>query len=178
MKAPADRETMTIVRRHLRFGWWSLLVFLSLGIVLEALHGFKVGAYLNVSNATRRLMWTLAHAHGTLLALVHVGFAFTVRFLPQWAASPRQLASASLRGATVLIPCGFFLAGFGSQKQEPGFGIVLVPVGALLLISAVVLAARSARAAAAAESMTAEDVTRASSGRVEDKSAAAETKKR
>ena len=27
----------------------------------------------------RRLMWTLAHAHGTLLGLVHIAFAVTVR---------------------------------------------------------------------------------------------------
>ena len=64
-----------LVRRHLRFGWWSLATFGLLGLVLETLHGFKVGAYLDVSNETRRLMWTLAHAHGTLLGLVHLGFA-------------------------------------------------------------------------------------------------------
>ncbi len=58
--------------RNLRFGWWSLLVFLSLGAVLEALHGFKIGWYVDVGNETRRLMFTLAHAHGTLLALVNI----------------------------------------------------------------------------------------------------------
>ena len=56
-------------RRHLRFGWWSLLGFLCLGFMLELLHGFKAGFYLDVSNETRRLMWTLAHAHGALLGL-------------------------------------------------------------------------------------------------------------
>jgi hypothetical protein len=58
--------------RNLRFGWWSLLVFLSLGAVLEALHGFKIGWYVDVGNETRRLMFTLAQAHGTLLALVNI----------------------------------------------------------------------------------------------------------
>jgi creatinine amidohydrolase len=38
------------VRRHLRFGWWSLLVFASFGLILETLHGFKVPAYLHISN--------------------------------------------------------------------------------------------------------------------------------
>ena len=42
---------------HLRVGWWSLLVFLTVGIVLETLHGFKVGFYLDVGNDTRRMMW-------------------------------------------------------------------------------------------------------------------------
>jgi len=62
---PSDASKLT--SRHLLWGWWGLLVFLSLGIILEALHGFKVGAYLDVGNETRRLMWTLAHAHGTML---------------------------------------------------------------------------------------------------------------
>ena len=65
----------------MRFGWWSLLLFLTLGIVLEAMHGFKVGWHLDVGNEARRLLWTLAHAHGTLLALIHIGFALTVRAL-------------------------------------------------------------------------------------------------
>ena len=68
-----------LVARHLRFGWWSLLLFLTMGIVLEVMHGFKVGWYLDVGNETRRLLLRLAHAHGTLLSLVHVVFALTLR---------------------------------------------------------------------------------------------------
>ena len=60
----------TLTRRHLRFGWWTLLLFLSLGLVLEALHAFKASGYLSVAHETRRLMWTLAHAHGTLLGII------------------------------------------------------------------------------------------------------------
>ena len=51
-------------RRHVRFGWWSLLLFTTFGLILEVFHGFKVRAYLDLSTETRRLMWTLAHAHG------------------------------------------------------------------------------------------------------------------
>src|SRR5437763_12905319 len=65
--------------RNLRFGWWSLLVFLSLGGALETLHGFKIGWYVDVGNETRRLMFTLAHAHGMLLALINIAAGFTVR---------------------------------------------------------------------------------------------------
>jgi len=57
-------ETRALAERHLRFGWWALLGFLTVGLVLEAFHGFKVGLYLDVPNQTRRLMWTLGHAHG------------------------------------------------------------------------------------------------------------------
>ena len=77
-----------LVRRHLRFGFWSILAFMIMGLVLESLHGFKVAAYLNVGNETRRLLWTLAHAHGALFGLVHVAVGCTLRVLgepsPRW----------------------------------------------------------------------------------------------
>ena len=65
--------------RHLRFGWRSLFVFLALGFILEVLHGFKLGWYLDVGAEMRRLMFTLAHAHGTLLALVNLAAGLTLR---------------------------------------------------------------------------------------------------
>ena len=76
-----DQEDLESVRQHLAFGWWSLLVFLSLGIGLETLHGFKVAWYLDVGMETRRLMWRLAHAHGTFLSLVHIAMAATIYLL-------------------------------------------------------------------------------------------------
>ena len=134
-------DPVVLSKGHLRLGWWTLLIFLTMGLVLEAFHGFKVGAYLNVSNETRRLMWTLAHAHGTLLALVNIGFALTVRLLPEWAAKERGIASVCLRGATVLMPVGFFLGGVFLYSGDPGLGIVMVPVGGLMLFVAVFLTA-------------------------------------
>src|SRR4030095_8956282 len=101
----------SVMRRHLYFGWWTLLIFLTAGLALEALHAFKVEAYLKVSNEPRRLMWTLAHAHGTLLGLVNLAFAATVRVLPAWSESNQRFASASLLAATLLMPSGFFLGG-------------------------------------------------------------------
>jgi hypothetical protein len=134
-------------RRHLRFGWWSLLVFASGGLVLETLHGFKVGAYLDVSNETRRLMWTLAHAHGTLLAVIHVVFALTLRSVPELATElatkDLRAISSSLVAASLLLPGGFFLGGFAFYGGDPGLGVLLVPVGAALLLLAVYLIARA-----------------------------------
>jgi hypothetical protein len=138
-----DDPLAVIVRRHLRVGWFSLLVFLSLGLALEALHGLKVQAYLNAMNETRRLMWTLAHAHGTLLALVQLGFAFTVLQVPAWSARARTIASTSLVAAGVLMPGGFFLGGIWVYAGDPGLGILLVPVGGILLFVAVLLSALS-----------------------------------
>ena len=136
-------------RRHLRFGWWSLLVFATLGLVLETLHGFKVRAYLDVSNDTRRLMWTLAHAHGTLLALIHVVFGLTIRSGLDIAAANQRLVSNALMAASVLLPGGFFLGGVVFYSGDPGLGVLLVPVGAMSLLIAVFIIARSAGAAAA-----------------------------
>ena len=135
---------MDYARRHLRFGWWSLLAFIVLGLVLESLHGFKVRAYLDVSNDTRRLMWTLAHAHGTLLSLVHVLFGLSVRVLPDISARNRPLISWCLIGASVLLPGGFFLGGAVFYGGDPGVGALLVPVGAALMMIAVFLLARMA----------------------------------
>jgi len=136
--ARADRD---YARRHLRFGWWSLLLFATLGLVLESLHGFKVSAYLDVSNETRRLMWTLAHAHGALLSMVHVLFGLSVRVAPEMGTRDRPLISRCLIGASVVLPGGFFLGGIGSYGGDPGVGVLLVPVGAAALLIALFLLA-------------------------------------
>jgi len=117
--------------RNLRFGWWSLLAFLSLGLALETLHGFKVGWYLDVGNEMRRLMFTLAHAHGTLLALVNIATGLTAQNVKRF--ELRRSVSLALIWAAILLPAGFFLGGIVIYDGDPGLGIWLVPVGALLL---------------------------------------------
>ena len=135
-------------RLHLQVGWWSLLLFLTLGLILETLHGFKVGSYLDVSNSTRRLMWTLAHAHGTLLSILNLVLAMSMRLMPDWKASSRTLASRCLLGALVLFPLGFFLGGIFIYGGDPGIGVILLPPGALLLFLSVLLTARASRKSA------------------------------
>jgi hypothetical protein len=140
-KQDAHREA----RRHLVFGWWALLVYLAAGLGLEALHGFKVGLYLDVDQSTRRLMWTLAHAHGTLLALVNLAFAFTVERV-SGAGAVLRLASRCLLAATVLLPLGFFLGGLDIRGGDPGLGIGLVALGGLILLVGVLATARGVTA--------------------------------
>ncbi len=135
----------TLIRRHLQVGWWALLVFLTAGLALEALHGFKIEAYLKVTNETRRLMWTLAHAHGTLLGLVNLAFASSLRVLPAWPEPGKRFASSALIAATVLMPAGFFLGGVFIYAGDPGLGILLVPVGGILLFVAVLMTARAVK---------------------------------
>jgi hypothetical protein len=121
--------------RNLRFGWWSLLVFLSLGGVLEILHGFKIGWYVDVGSDMRRLMFTLAHAHGTALALVNIAAGLTARSVK--ALTPRASVCFSLIWAGILFPVGFFLGGVVTYGGDPGLGIWLVPIAALLLFYSV-----------------------------------------
>lgn len=131
-----------LVARHLRFGWWSLAFFATLGFVLELLHGFKIGFYLDLANETRRLMWTLAHAHGTLLSLLHLMFALTAR-VADVPTSRLGQSSMALTSASVLLPGGFFLGGVQFYAGDPGIGVALVPVGAALAIYAAVATARA-----------------------------------
>lgn len=121
------------IQQHLRFGWSGLLVFAILGVALEVLHAWKVGAYLGVNHETRRLMWTLAHAHGIGLSLLQIAFAASLQLM---ATPPSVLTSRLLNAATALVPLGFFLGGVNTFEADPGFGILLVPVGALALLVA------------------------------------------
>lgn len=129
-------------RRHLRFGWYALLFYLAMGAVLETLHGFKVDFYLNVANETRRMLWTLAHAHGTLLAVINIVFTLTVRSLPEFSPSAQRFASRCLIAATILLPGGFFFGGMFISAGDPGLPVLLVPIGALLMFVGVFIAAR------------------------------------
>jgi hypothetical protein len=135
----------TVARRHHLLGWCALLLFLSLGAFLEFLHGFKFGFYLDPGHRLRRELWTLAHAHGTLLALVQIGFAAGLTRFGGWTAGRLKLASFFLLDATLLIPLGFFLGGLAPSEGDPWVGILLVPPGALLLFIAVGLIIASAR---------------------------------
>ena len=133
---PNEARILRARRRHLIFGWWALAGFALLGIALEALHGFKVHWFLDPGYETRRLLWRLAHAHGTLLSLVHLGFAAAIPLA--WTKDDRGLrfASTSLLLAGLLLPLGFFLGGVRIYGGDPGPGILLSPLGAVCLVIA------------------------------------------
>ena len=126
-----------------KFGLWALLVYLTLGLGLEALHGLKVSWYLEFD--TRRLMWTLAHAHGVLLAVLSIGFGMMLSVWPEPVAPWRRTASACLMAATALLPAGFLLGGMFVHGGDPGIGVFLTPVGGVLLLAAVLLTALNLR---------------------------------
>ena len=131
-----------LVARHLRVGWSALLLFATFGIGLEALHAYKSPAYLDVGNETRRLMWTLAHAHGIGLGLLNIAYAGTLRLFFGAGTRPLSLASTLIVVSTCTLPLGFALGGLVTYGGDPGPLAVLVPVGALLLWIALALVTR------------------------------------
>ena len=138
---------MNYSARHLRFGWWALVVYLSLGIALEVMQGFKISWYLDVGNEVRRLMFTLGHFHGTMLALVNIAAGLTIRGVEGFAI--KASASFALIWAAILLPGGFLLGGFMTYNGDPGSGVWLVPVGALLMLYGVIGCALGLRRATA-----------------------------
>jgi hypothetical protein len=132
-------DARALVRRHLRIGWIGLLCFATLGLVLEALHAFKSPAYLGVGSETRRLMWTLAHAHGIGLSLLQVVFAATVHLAHDALTKRLELAGRLLFWALLLLPAGFFLGGIATFDGDPGIGVMLAPFGALCVWVGVLL---------------------------------------
>lgn len=131
-------ETLRWVRRHLLAGWLGLFVFLSMGIALEVLHGLKVSAYLDLRNSTRRLMWTLGHAHGSLFSLISLAWAWTMSQLP--ANRIHRVASWGILGGLLFLPLGFVLGGASARDGDPGVGILFVPLGAGFLLIGVLAA--------------------------------------
>jgi len=134
-----------LVKRHLRIGWWLILGFLTLGIGLEWLHATKVPWYINEAFGSRRLLWTLAHAHGVLLGLLNVAFAATLDSVRGASEKSMQIASNTLLFASVLMPAGFWLGGAVLDAGDPGLAVWLLPIGGVLLAIAAVLTARIAR---------------------------------
>jgi hypothetical protein len=129
-----------VTRRHLRAGWWGLALYVVLGAVLELLHAVKSPVFVDAGRETTRMLLRLAHAHGTLLAVVNIAYALTVKAHPEAA---RPLASAALLVALVLLPAGFLVGAIGAHGGDPGIGVLLVPVGALAILVGAALTGRS-----------------------------------
>ena len=136
----SDPAKPPLTRLHLKLGWVWISIFCALGLLLEALHGFKASFYLDVGMEARRLMWTLAHTHGTLLGLLNIAFALT---LPQLKPELGAMVTASktIVVASVLLPIGFFLGGLFIHGGDPGIAVVLAPIGGLALVVGVALVA-------------------------------------
>jgi hypothetical protein len=108
-------------------GWAGVALWMSIGLALEGLLGYKSPAYL--FDPQRRELFRLAHSHGVLLNVVLIGAALCGRYV-----SPPRAAGLALRAGSVLMPLGFMLSGVWHPEGDPGLAIWMVPPGALLVI--------------------------------------------
>ncbi|MBM4062594.1 MAG: hypothetical protein FJ265_16080 [Planctomycetes bacterium] len=146
MNTTNDPGSERPARAALVAGWLLLGFSLPLGLTLEALHALKVDVYLG--SAMRRELWTLAHAHGNLLGMLCLVFGLFAARLPE-ARAVARLGRVLVAGAC-LMPLGFLLGGVLNREGDPSPGILLVPLGGLLLLvalfGAAVLTLRKGRA--------------------------------
>lgn len=131
-------ETPNDYAGMLRQGWIALAFWMTFGLLLEGLLGYKVPAYLN--DPARRELFRLAHAHGAVLSLVLIAAAICFR---QRLIQTQNFVEWVLRIGTVLMPLGFLLAGIWHYEGDPGLAIWLVPPSALLIIFGIVCVALS-----------------------------------
>lgn len=124
---PAAEESASFSRMMFQ-GWVSIAIWMSAGLLLEGLLGYKIPSYLN--DAQRRELFRLAHTHGTFLGLVLIAAGLCVR---RGATLPRA-ARLSLSVGSALMPLGFLLAGIWHPEGDPGPAIWIVPPSALLII--------------------------------------------
>lgn len=114
--------------RMMTQGWVSLALWMSVGLLLEGLLGYKIPSYLN--DLQRRELFRLAHTHGAFLGLVLIAAALCGR---RGAGLPR-IACLSLSVGSALMPLGFLLAGIRHPEGDPGPAIWIVPPSAILII--------------------------------------------
>jgi hypothetical protein len=117
-----------------RYGFGLLFGSACLGFALELAHALKLSPYLDVP--LRRELLTWAHAHGVGLALVLLAYGAS------------GIAAANnvkwLAIGALAVVSGFALASVDLHESDPGVAIVLVPLGALLVLRALFVAARTA----------------------------------
>lgn len=142
-RGTAQGDAQGISRTCLVHGWIMVTLFLTMGLVLESFHLVKLPFYVDVH--LRRELWTLAHAHGTLLGAITVLFGLSVARLER----VRGLAAAGklLRAGSVLVPVGFLLGGVGNSEGDPSLFILLVPTGGALALLGLAMLARALRRA-------------------------------
>lgn len=142
MSTPLD----TTIRQYLVLGWTLLALAAFFGLGLEAMHGLKLGFYLDLDVQVRRHMWTLCHAHATMLGLLQLGLAMTIQCMPAIAFHRATIwGGRLLLAAALLMPSGFFLGGLWFYAGDPGLGVLLVPIGGAALVAALLLIAFACR---------------------------------
>ncbi len=111
----------------------TLAVWMTFGLLLEGLLGYKIPAYLN--DNLRRELFRLAHTHGALLSIVLIVITVCANagFI-----RPNTYAENALRIGSVMMPLGFLLGGIWHFESDPGYLILLAPLGGVIMIFGIV----------------------------------------
>jgi len=128
--------------RSQQMGWLGLALWASFGVLLELAHGFKWSTYLD--DELLSMLLRLAHAHGVGLSLVLLAHAAVGAELFENAPARGARVGRALRLGAALIPLGFALSAPFHSESDPALPIVLVPLGAALLLYALVNLAHAA----------------------------------
>lgn len=118
--------------RHLRLALATTVLFLAMGLWLEAMLGLRAAGL--VDDELRREFLRLGHAHGALLGLVNVALAYALERLRTPAAWATRIRPAALVGA-LAVGLGFVGGGLWHGPTDPGPLVLAVPAGAMLLLS-------------------------------------------
>jgi hypothetical protein len=128
---------------HQLYGWGGLGLFVCLGALLEVLLAYRAAWLVGADHTVTRTMLRLAHAHGTLLAVLQFCFALSVRSVAPAsdAVAPRglRMASGAMTASQLLIPGGFLAGALAAEGSDPGLGVLLVPAGAGFLLLGIAL---------------------------------------
>ena len=102
----------------------------------------KTSGYMD--NPLRQNFFRAGHAHAGVIVILSLlcQVLADAATLPAWLL---WIARIAVPLAAILIPAGFFLGGVSHSEGDPSPGVLLVPVGALLLFVAIWLIILSAR---------------------------------
>jgi hypothetical protein len=128
-----ESKTTTKLSGLLQQGLITLAFWMTFGLLLEGFLGYKIPAYLN--DDIRRELFRLAHTHGALFSIVLIVIALCTKadFI-----KPNSYAQNALRIGSVMMPTGFLLGGVWHFESDPGYAIILAPVGGILVIFGIV----------------------------------------
>ena len=124
--------------RHIRASIALIAAFLAMGLWLEAMYGLRAEGWID--DPLRREFLRLGHSHGGLLGLVNVALAWAMERLETPAAWAGKIRAAAWTGAA-LVGVGFVAGGLLHGPTDPGPPILLVPAGALMVLTSAVAVA-------------------------------------
>jgi vacuolar-type H+-ATPase subunit I/STV1 len=128
-----NRSAQSWIRPAIFQALVGVAVWMTFGMLLEGLIGYKTPLYLQ--DPVRRELFRLAHAHGTLLSLLLLGVALVC---DRFELNTSKIVTIILRCGVVLMPIGFLLGGIWHYESDPGVGIWLVPVAAVMVVFGIV----------------------------------------